>query len=475
MALAMTSALTLPPAATRDDDGLFGGPRRPLTIGLVLVVTLVAFEALAVATVMPSAQRELGGLRLYGWAFSAFLLASLIGITFAGEQCDRHGPTGPFVLGLVFFAAGLMISGLAPEMWVLVLGRGVQGLGAGVVPAVAYVTIGRGYDEHLRPRMFAVLASAWVVPGLIGPGIAAAVAEYTSWRLVFLGLLPIIAIAVVLVLPALRTLGAPDLPPARERRFVRAIQLALGAGLAIGGLTSGSLLVGAPLAIVGAAIAMHALLSLVPAGTLRAAKGVPAAIAGNGLLNMAFFGAEAFVPLTLTTMRGQSTIVAGLALTSATVSWTTGSWIQARTTDTWERRSMARAGFAMVGLGVGGVALVLWPAVPVAIVPVAWGISGLGMGIAYPSFSLITLAHASDGEEGRAASALKLNEVLGAALGAGVGGAIVAAGDAGGWERAALALVFALMAGAAVLGLVLSSRLPSLKKTSIAVPEIVPA
>jgi hypothetical protein len=78
--------------AAEDGGGLFSGYRRPLTVGLVLIVTLVAFEALAVATVMPAAERDLGGLRLYGWAFSGFLLASLVGITWAGEEADRHGP-----------------------------------------------------------------------------------------------------------------------------------------------------------------------------------------------------------------------------------------------------------------------------------------------------------------------------------------------------------------------------------------------
>ncbi|HEY8172617.1 MAG TPA: hypothetical protein VIH21_05980 [Dehalococcoidia bacterium] len=72
-------------ARRRESTGLLGGERRALTIGLVMTVTLVAFEGLAVATVMPRAEADLGGLRLYGWTFSAFLLASLLGITWAGD------------------------------------------------------------------------------------------------------------------------------------------------------------------------------------------------------------------------------------------------------------------------------------------------------------------------------------------------------------------------------------------------------
>lgn len=319
--------------------------------------------------------------------------------------------------------------------------------------------------------MFAVLSSAWVVPGLVGPAIAGSVAEYLSWRVVFLGLLPIVFVAAILTLRALQPLGPPDRVAPAERRLPGALRLSAGAGIVLGGLASTSLVVAVPLVALGGALAVPALSRLLPDGTLRAASGLPAAIAGNGLLNTAFFGAEAFVPLMLTTIRGQSSVFAGLALTSASISWTAGSWIQARTSEHWERRAMVRAGFALVAAGVGGVALVLWPVVPVAVVPVSWGVGGPGMGLAYPSFSLITLARATVGEEGKASSSLKLNEVLGSAMGAGVGGAIIAAGDAGGWERGSIGLVFAIMAAVATVGFLIATRLPSLGRLAPAVVE----
>ena len=126
-------------------------------------------------TVMPVVARDLHGLSLYGWAFSSFMLAILVGIVLAGRDADRHGPARPYVAGLVLFASGLVVGGLAPSMWVLVVGRCLQGLGAGAVPAVAYVAIGRSLPEALRARMMAVLSTAWVVPGIVGPGVAAAV------------------------------------------------------------------------------------------------------------------------------------------------------------------------------------------------------------------------------------------------------------------------------------------------------------
>ena len=135
----------------------------------MLTTTFIAAEALAVITIMPLLARDLRGLNLYGWVFSAFMLGSLIGTVAAGREADRVGPARPYLAGLVLFGSGLAVAGLAPSMAVLVGGRFLQGIGAGAVPAVAYVAIGRNLPEHLRARMMAVLSSAWVVPGLLGP------------------------------------------------------------------------------------------------------------------------------------------------------------------------------------------------------------------------------------------------------------------------------------------------------------------
>ena len=193
----------------RDDrvPGLWAPETRSLTAGLVLTITFVASEALAVITVMPVAARDLGGFRLYGWVFSAFMLASVIGIVAAGREADRRGPAIPFVAGLVLFGAGLAVAGLAPSMGVLVAGRALQGLGAGAVPSVAYASIGRSLAGPQRARMMAVLSTAWVAPGLAGPVISAEVAHVFGWRWVFLGLLPVVAVTGSIALPALTALA----------------------------------------------------------------------------------------------------------------------------------------------------------------------------------------------------------------------------------------------------------------------------
>ena len=193
-------------------DSLWRPDRRALTLGLVLTITLVGFESLAISMVMPIVERELGGLELYGWVFSAFFLGSLIGIVVVGGAIDRGGLAVPFGIGLGLFAIGLLAGGLSPSMPILVAARFLQGLGAGTIQPIAYVAIGRTLPDALRPRMFATLSTAWVLPGVIGPAIAGSVGETFGWRYVFLGLLPLIALAGVLTLGALHAVADAPVP-----------------------------------------------------------------------------------------------------------------------------------------------------------------------------------------------------------------------------------------------------------------------
>ncbi len=443
-------------------DGLWAPHRRALTIGLVTTVTIIASESLSVVTIMPVVARDLGGLRLYGWVFSAFMLASMIGIVAAGRQADRRGPAQPYVVGLTLFAAGLVVSGLAPTMPVLVAGRALQGLGAGAVPAVAYVAIGRSLPEGLRPRMMAVMSTAWVLPGLFGPAIGAEVARQFSWRWVFLGLLPLVLAAGPLALPALLRLGQAEAGPAsQEHRLVDAVRTAAGAGMVLSGLTADNPVLAVALAIVGVAIGMPALRRLLPAGTLSGRPGLPATVLNRGLLTFAFFGADAFVTLAITTARHRSTFMASLAVTAATLTWTTGSWTQARVGHRCGGRRLVQAGLALILIGIAGTAAALRPPVPAGLAVGSWAVAGLGIGLAYAPLSLLMLREAPEGREGWASASLNLSDVLGTALGVGFGGAAVAVGASTGRPlMTGLTVAFAVAAAGAVVGLVVSRRLP---------------
>ncbi len=479
--------------------GLWSPERRALSGGLVLTVTLVASEALAVGTVMPLVARELGGLELYGWVFSAFFLATLVGIVISGGLLDRGvGLAPPLAFGLACFAAGLALGGLAPSMPLLVLARVLQGLGAGFEPPVAYVAIGRVLPDALRPRMFAVLSTAWVIPGLVGPAIAGLVADALGWRWIFLGILPLIAVAAAITIPALAAVdrraaaAAPlaDLPgpspgPSRkpprgdvegERRpddlRIRAplaLATAAGAGLALAGLgaLAESPAAAAALLAIGLAVGVPAFRRLTPPGTLVARPVLPAAVLLRGLLTFAFFAADAYVPLALVVVRGTTAAVAGLAFTAATLAWTGGAWIQARFVGRIGARTFVGVGFLVVLGGLGTTAAVLAPAVPLVVGIAGWGIAGLGMGLAYAPLSLTVLREARSGEEGFATAGLQLSDVVGTATGTGVGGALVAviAGASAGGDvepgrmAAGVAAAFAAGAVAGVAGLALSGRL----------------
>ena len=440
----------------------FDSSRAALTIGLILTVSVVAFETLAVATILPAVVADLGGLNLYGWAFSAFLLTQLVGIVISGLLADERGPALPFLLGVALFAAGLLVGGLAPSMPALIAGRALQGLGGGAISSIAYVAIGRGYPQGVKPRMLALTSTAWVVPGLVGPGLSGLMAEALGWRSVFLLLAPLPPLAALLAFPALRRMPAGVPSPQSRARVVSAVVLAIGSGLLLTGIGLPEPARALPLIAAGLALVVPAMRRLLPAGTLRAAAGMPATIATMGLLNLAFFGVDAFVPLGLVEVRGAAVAFAGLALSAATVTWTAGAWVQARTAARISRRAMARIGLVVLAVSFVITAAVLFPQSPLALGVTGWGVAGLGMGFAYTTLSLSMLELAEPGQEGDASASLQLASVLGSGLGAGVGGAIIALMQTQGETLTrALLMQDGLMLLVVALGLLSAQGLPA--------------
>ena len=442
--------------------GLFDPSRRALTVGLVLTITFVASEALAVITVMPIVAEDLSGLRLYGWVFSGFMLGSLVGIVAAGRAADHHGPARPYAAGLLLFTSGLAIAGLAPTMEVLVVGRVLQGVGAGAIPAIAYVAIGRTLPETLRAHMMAVLSTAWVLPGLVGPALSAEVANLFGWRWVFLGLLPVVAAAGPLALPALLRLGPPTETPAAGHRLLDGLQTAVGVGLVLAGVTVHNWILAVVVVVGGALLSIRAVRRLLPDGTLTARPGLPTTILSRGLLTFALFGADAYVTLSIVNVRHGSVRTGSLVVTAATLAWTAGAWVQARLNTVWGGGQLVRVGLTLVLTGIVGMEIVVRPGVPLALAVVSWTIAGFGIGLAYAPISLMMLREAPAGREGWASASLNLSDVLGQALGIGLAGAAVAAASVMGWPQSTgVSLAFAIAATGAIAGLLVSSRLPN--------------
>jgi MFS family permease len=464
MTLEDPAVLTSAAAALEEHEGVWAPARRRLTLGLVMTITLVAFEALAISTVMPVVEDDLGGLALYGWVFAGFFLGNLLGIVIAGQAADRRGTAFPFAVGLLLFAAGLCLGGLAPTMGVLVVARVLQGVGAGAIPAVAYASVGRSYPAAIRPRVFAVFSTAWVVPGLIGPASSSAIEHALSWRAVFLALLPFVVLAGVITIPALT--GPPDAAdgdqagPIPDRRG-RAVVLALAVAAVLAALSGLPVWIAAPMLVVALPIAVRTFVTLVPPGTLELVPGMPAAVMVRGILTFAFFGADAFVSLTFQDVRDQPTWVAGLALTGATLGWAGAAWIQQRWILSAGPRRVVATGFTFLAIGIAGMVGALG-ALPIPLCIFFWAMAGFGIGMAYAPLSVTVLGLARPGREGEASSGIQLADVLGVALGTGLSGAIIALGESQGWETAsALAIAFPITCAAAVAGIFAARRLPT--------------
>ncbi len=436
---------------------IWDADHRRTTVGLLTLVTLVAFEAMAVGTAMPSAVGELDGVAWYAWAFSAFLITSVVGMVVGGEVGDRRSPRPGVIVGVLLFATGLLIAGLAQHMAVLVLGRAVQGLGAGVVIVLLYVIAGQGYSSELRPRLFGAFAAGWVLPALIGPLAAGLITTHLGWRGVFLLLLPLVAAGLVLLLSA----GADEPPaePAAARRSNAPWALLAGAGVA--GLQYASQrldLAAVLLAVAGAAALAAGLRRLLPRGTVRARPGIPAVVACRGLAAGAFFGMDALLPFVLTEQHGWSAATAGLPLTAGAVGWVVAAQLQGRRADVpWQR--VLRAGFVLLALGLAATAGVAvpwlggWPAY------LSWFVAGVGMGLSMPSVGVLLLDLSPEAERGANSAALQISDVTASALCIGLSGVLVAgAADGGGALWPAVLAAVAVLSIPALLGIRVAGR-----------------
>ena len=436
---------------------LFQEGRANLTIGILLVEFLVAVQALVVTAIMPAIRQDLGGLAYYGLVFSGFSIAALVAAPSAGRATDRRGPAIPFLFFTGVFLVGTVLSGLAPSMPALAITRVIQGYGAGGSYTAALVAITRSLPESGRARVLALLSGAWVLPGLFGPTYGALLASTVGWRWAFISMVPLTLLATVLMLPALRRLAAADTPP--DVLALRwPLQLAVGVGMLVGALSLLSWF-SAPLLIAGVPLTWTALGRILPPGSLRARAGMPAAVVMIFLLIFAFIGADYFIPLLLTGVRGRSLAEAGIVLTLGTVSWSLGSWWQSHATLRRSKTVLARLGTGILTLALCGVIATVVGA-PLAIPYASWFIAGIGMGIAYPTAYLVIMEGAAASGTGAAVSSGEVAERLGLALGGGFGGACIALAQAAHASLATgLAGALLLALAAALLGLVFASRL----------------
>ncbi|WP_338599539.1 MFS transporter [Saccharopolyspora sp. SCSIO 74807] len=438
------------------ESALWSPGRRNFTIGLVLVITLAAFEAMGIGTALPTIVRELHAEQWYSWPFTVFLAASAIGNVVGGRIADRRGPGAPLLVAMPTFGLGLLIAGFAPDMPSLLVARAMQGIGAGGQIVALYVLIARVYPERDRPAAFGALSAAWVVPALVGPAITGLLTEHLSWRWTFLGLAPLMLVGALLLVPTVRRLGAgetaspagaPGLPLAAVGAAAGVVGVNWAAQTATDGNTSVPVVV---IGVVALLVLAPSLRMLLPRGTFSGQPGIPVMVLARGLLAGVFITAQAFVPLTLSVVHGYSPAAAGIPLTVGSLGWSAGAFFQSSRRGI-RREYLVGAGLLLVATAVAGLVLIAPVWGPAWAVFGLWSLGGAGMGIAISSTSVRVLSLSEPQRRGFNSAALQLSDMLGQALLVGLGGVLVAAMSRPGAATAGVVPLDLLLACVAVL------------------------
>lgn len=403
---------------------------RAITIGLLALVMMFAFEAVAVSLAMPSVARELDGETLYPISVVGMLTAAIVGMVVGGTWSDARGASLPLTIGGIGFVAGLLVSGFAGSMQVFVGGRLLQGLGGGAALTAMYVAVGDAYPAHLRTRVFSLFATAWVAPSIIGPFVAGALVDLAGWRSVFL---VVAAFAVLSTLgvraPMGRRLAVRHGEVVWGRRPLYAVVAAVGVvalHLAGHGTSAGA----AVLLLAGLAVVVFATGPLLPAGTRTAAPGLPAVIASRGVFGATFACIEMFMPLVLQDESGFSPTVSGLVMMVGALGWVAGS--------SYSGRHGRPENFRRI-LATGSVALLVGAAITLGLVPVdhqpvvaglvaviGFSTLAVGMGLTTPLMSTLALDLAPEGRQGDSGAAIQMSDSLGQSIAAGLVGAAFA-------------------------------------------------
>lgn len=428
--------------ATETAGGPLSRPYTQVTLAALALVTIVAFESMAVSTAMPTVARELDAVRSYGFAFSVMLTAQLLGIVLAGVWSDRSGPLPGAFVGQALLAVGAATCGFATRLDVFLVGRALTGLGGGLLVVMLYVIAGRVYPEAMRPRLFTYISAAWVVPSLAGPPLSAWLTENLSWRWVFWGVVAPVVVTIFALAHARTRVDTSGLDAAVSGRdhsaHVRAAWAGVGVAVAAGALQYGThelvftwsvkTVVGV-LGLLGVAAVAPVLL---PRATWVMGAGLPSVVLARALLCAAFYGGITYVPLFLAGQRGASLQVAGLALAVGAVGWAVGAWYQGHDAMHLPRHRLVEIGGLVLTFGLIWLSVVAWANLPAWLSVLALLLAGLAMGGGVTTTTILALELSPVEEHGEASSSIQLADVLGSVLGiAGATAAFAAAHDPG--------------------------------------------
>ena len=412
----MTAPLRAPASDTR------------LTAGLFAITVFSAFEQMAVGPVMPVVSTALDGAEQYGLAFAAALATGVIGMVAAGVAVDRGRLPTAFLLSGVTFSAGLLLMTLAPAMDLFIVGRLIQGLGSGGLAVCGFASVGAAYPVERHRPVLGLIASAWLLPSLFGPGLAVVVAELADWRWLFLGVAVTSPVALALVIPPLRRRMAPPAGRASGSRgdvMRLLLSVVVGAGVLVVSAAPSAdpglvlLLVG-----VGMVVAVLGLWPVLPRGFFGLRRGLPAAIAARAFASAAIYSVQAYLPLLLAERYEQGVLLGGLVLTAAAVGWAVAAMLSSRLQRRFSAVTAVRAGSMCLVAGVALTAAAIafdWPPVALA---AFWAVVGLSMGVLSPATTSLVLRYRDS--QGENTAALTISESSFSAVCIAIGGVFVA-------------------------------------------------
>lgn len=402
-------------------------------VAAMLATFMASVEATIVATAIPTIVSDLGGLRLFSWVFGIYFLTQAVTIPIYGRLADLYGRKSVLIVSVVIFLAGSILSGFAHDMVMLIVFRGIQGIGAGGVQPIATTIVGDLYTGTDRARVQGILSSTWGISAVIGPLLGAFLIAHFGWPTIFWVNVPagILCIAVV----------ARYLHETIERRTHRidvlgSLLLALGVGALMFALVgAGGFSAGIVVALAVAAVVLFALLIVHESRTpepmlalhLMRIHVIGIANAANFAMGGLTMGITAFLPTFVQGAMGGSAVVAGATLGVMSAAWVAGAIAGARLLRRTTYRTIAMLGGAF--LVAGSILLTLLS--PGASIWLAIGGSALiGLGFGYVNLVFVVSTQSVVGwaQRGAATASNIFMRQLGQAIGTAAFGAVFNAG-----------------------------------------------
>lgn len=186
-------------SADNNSDANIPMRRGWILVALMLTMSLAAMDNTIVSTAIPQIVGDLGGFSLFSWVFSVYLLIQTITIPLYGKLADMYGRKPVLITGTIVFLVGSATCALSWNMYSLISFRGLQALGAGAIMATVNTLAGDIYSIRERAKIQGWLSSVWGISAIAGPALGGALAEYASWRWIFLINLPLGTVAIILI------------------------------------------------------------------------------------------------------------------------------------------------------------------------------------------------------------------------------------------------------------------------------------